>query len=112
MNKKLLITLLLLITVETAFIADLLIDNHKPNEEVIRAEERIKGLEEDLVEQKVSTAKYKKKVGALKEDLQAARQKEPIIKIKYNEERNRIRSLSTDESIKYLAGWLSEAPVN
>ncbi len=113
MNKKLLITLILLITVETAVIAYLIFGNDPgPNEEVIRLEEQNKILEQNLYVQKVETTKALGKVKELKASLKAVKDQKPIIVKKYVKERSRIRSLSPVESVQYLAEWLSETPDN
>lgn len=83
-----------------------------PNEDTIRKEERIKVLEKDLISQKEKTAKATEKATGLEEDLAETKAQKPIIKTIYNEERNRVRDLPPDESVKYLAAWLSEADDN
>lgn len=110
--KKALIIVSALLIVETGALIYILSGNEGPNEEVIRAEERIKGLESDLTNQKLVTSKATERVVDLKKDLNEARSQKPIIEKHYNEERNRISNLTPDESVRYLAEWLSETPVN
>lgn len=111
--KKALIIVSICLAVAIGMIIYLVTGNDSgPNEEVVRAQERIKRLEVDLRGQRAQTIKAAKKMEGLQKDLAEAKAQKPIIEHIYHEERNRIRGLSADESVKYLAAWLSEAENN
>lgn len=111
--KKALIIVSVCLAIAIAIIVYLVTGNEGgPNEDIIRAEERIIRLEEDLKGQRLETFKAQDKVTELKKDLDSTRSQKPIIEKIYYEERNRIRNLDPDESVKYLAAWLSEVDNN